>query len=141
MAIFLFTRQVLAFFRVNPAKSFNQPNIFYPERLFLSVVGSASGKSGETRMGGVHKNQKIGEFSFRGILQPTTATHPGVGGGTHRRRATFDRCSVRGGEGGVRVWSFVVLFLSCRVFCFCCSCCVFVCVTCFSSHGNKETQP
>jgi len=33
-AIFLFTRRVLAFFRVNPAKSFNQPNFFYPERLF-----------------------------------------------------------------------------------------------------------
>ena len=30
------------------------------------------------------------------------------------------------------VWSFVVLFLSCRVLC--CSCCVFVCVTCFSSY-------
>ena len=38
------------------------------------------------------------------------------------------------------VWSFVVLFLSCRVMCccgvdlscrvLCCSCCVFVCVTC-----------
>jgi len=41
------------------------------------------------------------------------------------------------------VWSFVALFLSCRVLCCCgvvlvvscvvCSCCVFVCVTCFSS--------
>ena len=28
------------------------------------------------------------------------------------------------------LWSFVGLFLSCRVLC--CSCCVFVCVTCFS---------
>jgi len=33
-AIFLFTRRVLAFFRVNPAKSFNQPDFFYFERLF-----------------------------------------------------------------------------------------------------------
>jgi len=33
-AIFLFTRRVLAFFRVNPAKSFNQPDFFHPERLF-----------------------------------------------------------------------------------------------------------
>jgi len=33
-AIFLFTRRVLAFFRVNPAKSFNQPDFCYPERLF-----------------------------------------------------------------------------------------------------------
>ena len=31
---FLFTRRVLAFFRVNPAKSVNQPDFFYPERLF-----------------------------------------------------------------------------------------------------------
>jgi len=40
--------------------------------------------------------------------------NPGVGGGTHRRRATFDRCSVR---RGVFVWSFAVLFLSSRVLC------------------------
>jgi len=53
-----------------------------------------------------------------------------VGGGTHRRRATFDRCFVRG--GWFFVYSFVVLFLSCRVFYF--SCCVLVCVTCFSSY-------
>jgi len=33
-AIFLFTRRVLAFFRVNPANRFNQPDNFYPERLF-----------------------------------------------------------------------------------------------------------
>ena len=25
-------------------------------------------------------------------------THPGVGGGTHCRRATFNRCQVRGGS-------------------------------------------
>jgi len=31
------------------------------------------------------------------------------------------------------VWSFVGLFLSCRALC--CSCCVFVCVTCFR-HGD-----
>jgi len=28
-AIFLFTRRVLAFFRVNPARSFNQPDFFF----------------------------------------------------------------------------------------------------------------
>jgi len=32
-AIFLFTRRGLAIFRVNPAKSFNQPDLFYPGRL------------------------------------------------------------------------------------------------------------
>jgi len=38
------------------------------------------------------------------------ATHPGVEGGTHRRRATFERCEVF--VGGVRL-GFGVLFLSC----------------------------
>jgi len=57
-AIFLFTRRVLAFFRVNPAKSFNQPNSFYPERLFLAIVGPALGKPGETGRGGCIKTEK-----------------------------------------------------------------------------------
>jgi len=60
---FIFTRRVLAFFRVNPATSFNQPNFFHPERLFLSIVGSASGKPGETGRGFI-KIKKIGEFYF-----------------------------------------------------------------------------
>jgi len=60
-------------FRVNPAKSFNQPDFSFSERLFWSIIGSASGEPGETgRGGGSKKNQNIGEFSFRGILQPTT---------------------------------------------------------------------
>jgi len=75
LAIFLITRRVLAFFRVNPAKSFNQPNFFYPERLFLSIVGLTTGKPGETGSGGCNNNQKIGEFSFRGKMQPTTVEH------------------------------------------------------------------
>jgi len=37
--------------------------------------------------------------------------------------------------GGFFMWSFVVLFLSCRVVC--CSCCVFVCVTCFASSRPR----
>jgi len=36
------------------------------------------------------------------------------------------------------MWSFVVLFLSCVVWC--CSCRVFVCVTCFFSY-NLATVP
>jgi len=76
LAMFLFTRRVLAFFRVNPAKRSNQPNYFYPERLRLSIVGSTSGKPGEIgRGGGVQKNKNIGEFLFRGILQPTTTPY------------------------------------------------------------------
>ena len=65
---------MLAFFQVNPSKSFNQPDFFNPGRLFLSIVGSSSGKPGYTGTGGGReKIRKIGEFSFRGILQPTMA--------------------------------------------------------------------
>ena len=49
------------------------------------------------------------------------ATHPGVGGGTHRRRATFDRCKVRGVALRVVVCG-VVLVVPCVVWV--CSCCV-----------------
>jgi len=71
-AIFLFTRRVLAFFRVYPAESFNQPDFCNPGRLFLSIVGSTSGKPGETGRGGGQKNKKNACFLFKGILQPTT---------------------------------------------------------------------
>jgi len=71
-AIFLFTRRVLAFFRVNPAKSFNQPNLFNPGRLFYQSSGHPRVNLGKQERGGVKKIKKIGEFYFRGILQPTT---------------------------------------------------------------------
>jgi len=60
---------VLTFFRVNPAKRFNQPDFFYPGRLFLSIVGSTSGKPGETgRGGGMQKNSKIRRVFFSRYL-------------------------------------------------------------------------
>ena len=40
------------------------------------------------------------------------------------------------GSGWFFVWSFVVLFWSCRVLC--CSCCVCVCVTRFSSYVGAQ---
>jgi len=46
--------------------------------------------------------------------------HPGVGGGTHRRRATFRRCQVRGVVLPVVVCGVVLV--------------VCVCVTCVSSY-------
>jgi len=55
---------VLAFFRVNPAKSFNQPNFFNPGRLFLSIVGSTTGEPGETGRGGAKKIEKSASFLF-----------------------------------------------------------------------------
>jgi len=64
-AIFLFTRLVLALLRVNPAKSFNQPDCFYPARLFVSIVGSASGELGETgREAREKKKKKSTSFLF-----------------------------------------------------------------------------
>jgi len=55
----------------------------------------------------------------RDVIHFGAATHPGVGGGTHRRRATFERCSVF--VGGVRlgVWGIVVVACVCR----CRGCC------------------
>ena len=46
--------------------------------------------------------------------------------------------SFKCGGGWFFLWSFVVLFLflSCRVLC--CSCCVFVCMTCFSSYTKHS---
>jgi len=46
--------------------------------------------------------------------------------------------SLSSAGGLLFVWSFVVLFLSCRVLC--CSCCVFVSVTCFSSNTTVHTS-
>jgi len=71
-AIFLFTRRVLAFFRVNPANGFNQPDFFIRRACFDQSSGQPRVNPGKQEGGGHENNQKIGEFSFRGILQPTT---------------------------------------------------------------------
>jgi len=71
-AIFLFTRRVLVFFRVNPAKSFNQPDFFIRSACFDPSAGQTRENPGKQEGGGAKKKTKIGEFSFRGILQPTT---------------------------------------------------------------------
>ena len=71
-AIFLFTRCVLAFFRVNPAYSFNQPNYLIRSACFHQSSGQPRVNPGKQEGGGAKKIEKIGEFSFRGILQPTT---------------------------------------------------------------------
>jgi len=63
------------------------------------------------------------------VQLPIIIHHPGVGGRTHRHRATFDRCRVR---IVLCVWSCVLLFVVCRVLCGFVRVCVFVCVTCFS---------
>jgi len=38
------------------------------------------------------KSQGASHFDPTSHADSGAATHPGVGGGTHRRRATFDRC-------------------------------------------------
>jgi len=60
---------------------------------------------------------------------------PGVGGGTHRRRATFDRCEVQGGGSlcGCLLWC-----CSCRVVC-CVVLVVCLCVCPVSLHTVAYT--
>jgi len=41
------------------------------------------------------------------------SAHPGVGGGAHRRRATFDRCEVRGVILRVVVYGVVLVVCLC----------------------------
>ena len=65
---FLFIWRVLAFFRVNPAKSFDQPDFFYPERLVWSIIGSISGEPGETGRGGARKKSKNQRVFFSRYL-------------------------------------------------------------------------
>ena len=63
---------MLAFFRVNPAKSVNQPDLFIQSACFYQSSGQSRVNPGKQEGGGAKKIKKIGEFSFRGILQPTT---------------------------------------------------------------------
>jgi len=56
-------------------------------------------------------------FPFHTYVGPFFTTHPGVGGGTLRRRATFDRCEMRGVVFRVVVCGVVlVLCLLCDLF-------------------------
>jgi len=65
---------MLAYFRVNSAKSLNKPDFFYLGDLFGSIVGLTSGYPEKKRRSGRESKPKIGEFSFRGILQSTTVS-------------------------------------------------------------------
>jgi len=80
-AIFLFARRVLAFFRVNSAKGFNQPDFFIRSACFDSSSGQPRVNPGKQEGWGAPKKSKIGEFSFRGILQPTTEHSRSQAGG------------------------------------------------------------
>ena len=63
-AIWLFTRQVLAFFRVNPAKSFNQPDFFIRSACFDQSWGQPRVNPGKQEGGGVKKIKKSTSFLF-----------------------------------------------------------------------------
>jgi len=149
----------LTFFGL-PGYKFQSTQFFYPERLFSSIVGSASGKPGETGRGGCKKNQKIGEFSFQGILQPTTDPSAPQGASIVNLPPTLTssrpptrvwevvrtvaapslgvfKCGGWGSSYGhlwccsCRVVWCVVVVLFLSCRVLCCPCCVFVCVTCF----------
>jgi len=66
-AIFLFTRRVLAFFRVNPAESFNQPDFFIRSACFYQSSGQPRVNPGEQE-GGVQKNKKNRRVIFSRYL-------------------------------------------------------------------------
>jgi len=60
-------------FRVNPAKSFINPIFFIRSACFDLSSGQSRVHPGKQEGGGgAKKIKKIGEFSIRGILQPTT---------------------------------------------------------------------
>jgi len=64
-AIFLFTRRVLAFFRVTPAESFNQPDVFF---IWSACFDQSSGQprvNPDKQEGGGTKNiQKSASYLF-----------------------------------------------------------------------------
>jgi len=75
-AIFLFTRRVLAYFRVNPAKKLQSTQFFLSGAPVLIHRPVNLGLTrGNRKGGGGGRQRKIGDFSFRGILQPTTFLH------------------------------------------------------------------
>jgi len=83
-------------FSGKPGYSFLINPIFLSGALVLINRRVNSGEPGETGTGGAHKsNRKIGEFSFRGILQSTTAnTGP-------KRTATDETGRVRNSGSGI----------------------------------------
>jgi len=59
-------------FSGKPGYSFNQPVFFIRSARFDQSSGQPRVSPGKQGGGGSRKKRKIGEFSFRGILQPTT---------------------------------------------------------------------
>jgi len=100
-------------------------------------VGNASGGRQYTDDRFVHKSLKVNEYLVKAKSLSSLVsllyrcggegTHPGVGGGTHRRRATFERCEafVGGVREGLGCCSCRVCACRCRG---CCSLLVCVCV-------------
>jgi len=63
-AIFLFARRVLAFFRVNPANSFNQPDLCIRAACFDPSSGQPLVNQGKQEGEGRENNKKAAEFTF-----------------------------------------------------------------------------
>ena len=64
LAIFLFTRRVLAFFRVNPAQSFNQPDFFIRGAWFDRSSGHPRMNPGKQEGGGAKTIEESASFLF-----------------------------------------------------------------------------
>jgi len=63
-AILLFTRRVIAFFRVNPAKNINQPDFFIRSACFDQSSGQPRVNPGKQEGGGEKKIKKSASFLF-----------------------------------------------------------------------------
>jgi len=72
------------FFRVNSASSFNQPDFFIRSACLIHRRVNLGLTRRNRKGGGAKKIEKNGEFSFRGILQPTTQVSTPRGNDLHK---------------------------------------------------------
>jgi len=68
--------------------------IYLYRSIYIHILYIYRAIAGERRWSASPKSRRMGakrRLNTGGTLT-SAATHPGVGGGTHRRRATFERC-------------------------------------------------
>jgi len=113
----------------------NLPVFYSTTQMYVSggmqMQGRAAGDTWHTVHSAQHTEKRAGIWLHHPNVCPgvkSAATLPGVGGGTHRRRATFEQCwvFVGGVPLGVRGVVLVVCVYVCRCR-GCCSVCVCVC--------------
>jgi len=112
-AIFLITRRVLAFFRANPTKSFNQPDFFIRSAGFYQSSGQPRVNPGKQEGGRSKKKSKNRRVLFlRYLAANDVALREMYSSLNH---ATFERCSMF--VGGVRLGVRGVVRVVCMCVC------------------------